>query len=119
MALKNVGNGSMPQITPPVADPVKSLTQHQKIVAQMCKYPEKQWWLASDFMKQELGELFVGYEATARLAELIGDNPEMFETERQGRFRAVRMRFETGKEWYSNIAPKLQRMVKLYYKGNQ
>lgn len=105
----------MPEVIPPAPEPVKGLTQHQKIVALMCKHHTKQWWLASDFMKPELGDLFVGYEATARLAELIGDNPDMFETERQGRFRAVRVRFETGKEWYKGISPKLQLMVKRYY----
>lgn len=106
----------MPQVTPP---PMEKLTQHQKIVAYMCQHPEKQWWLASDFMKPDMGAFFVGYEATARLAELVGDNPDMFDTERQGRFRAVRMKFETGKEWYTQISPKLQLMVKRYYKGNE
>lgn len=106
----------MPEITPP---PVTKLTQHQKIVAYMCQHPDKQWWLASDFMQDGMGEFFVGYEATARLAELVGDNPDMFDTERQGRFRAVRMKFETGKEWYTQISPKLQLMVKRYYKGNE
>lgn len=109
----------MPQVQPPAPQPVQGLTQHQKIVAQMCKHPDKKWWLASDFMKSDLGELFVGYEATARLAELVGENPDMFETERQGRFRAVRMRFETGKEWYEKVNPKLQRMIKLYYKDGK
>lgn len=107
----------MPQIAPPPATPTPGLTQHQKIVAQMCKHHTKEWWLASDFMKPEMGDLFVGYEATARLAELIKENPDMFETKRVERFRAVRVRFETGKDWYKDINPKLQRMVKLYYKG--
>jgi len=81
--------------------------------------PDKRFWLASDFMKPELGELFVGYEATARLAELVSDYPDMFETERQGRFRAVRIKFEDGKQWYSTISPKLQLMVKLHYKDGK
>jgi len=102
----------MPEVTPP---PVTKLTQHQKIVATMCRNPEKQWWLASDFMKDGLGEFFVGYEATARLAELVKENPGMFETEYQGRFRAVRVKFESGKDWYSTISPKLQLMVKKFY----
>lgn len=105
----------MPEITPPPVQPSTALTQHQKIVAQMCKHHTKEWWLASDFMKPEMGELFVGYEATARIAELIGDHPEMFETKRDGRFRAFRMKFETGKEWYKTLPPKLQIMVKRYY----
>lgn len=106
----------MPQITPP---PVAKLTQHQKIVAYMCQHPDKKWWLASDFMQDGMGQFFVGYEATARLAELVGDNPTMFETERQGRFRAVRVKFETGKEWYGTINTKLQTMVKQYYKDGK
>lgn len=105
----------MPQITPPAASPVQALTQQQKIVATMCKRPDKQWWLAVDFMQPGMGDLAVGYEATARLTELVNENPEMFEVQRQGRFRAVRLKFEAGKEWYSNISPKLKLVIKRYY----
>lgn len=105
----------MPQVIAPPVEPVKGLTQHQKIVAYMCKHHTKEWWIASDFMKEGMGELFVGYEATARIAELIGDNPDMFETKRIERFRGFRIKFETGKEWYKTINPKLQLMVKRYY----
>ena len=41
----------MPEVKAPAPDPVKSLTQHQKIVAEMCKNPTKEWWLPSDLMK--------------------------------------------------------------------
>ena len=105
----------MPQVQPPAVEPVKGLTNKQKIIAVMCQHPEKKWWLASDFMKPDMKDLFVCYEATARLSELTGDYPDAFETERQGKFRAVRMRFETGKEWYGKLTPKLQLMVKKYY----
>lgn len=107
----------MPELVAPPVEPAGKLTQHQKIVAYMCQNHTKEWWLASDFMKPEMGHLFVGYEATARIAELIGDNPDMFETKRDGRFRAFRIKFETGKDWYKGISPKLQLMIKRYYKG--
>lgn len=104
----------MPQIEPPKAEPVKGLTQHQKIVAMICSNHEKMWWLPSDFMKG--GEFFVGYEASARLSELQSDNPEMFESRQAGRFKERRICFETGKDWYANAPKDLQLMIKRYYK---
>lgn len=94
------------------------LTQQQKIVAYMCQNYTKTWWLAKDFMQDGMGELYVGYEATARLAELVKDNPAMFETKRDGRFRAVRMRFETGRQWYATAPDPIKLVVRKYYQGN-
>jgi hypothetical protein len=107
---------TMPEIKPPAADPVKSLTQHQKIVAEMCKNHTKDWWLPSDFMQG--GEFFVGYEASARLSELQRENPTMFDSRRSGKFMERRIMFETGKEWYPNVSTDIQLMVKRYYKGD-
>jgi hypothetical protein len=81
----------------------------------MCQYDTKQWWLPTDFMKQH-GEFFVGYEASARLSELQRENPDMFESRRAGKYIERRIRFETGKEWYSRAPKDLQLMVKRYYK---
>lgn len=103
----------MPEIKPPKAQPTKELTQHQKIVATMCKNSQKEWWLPQDFMQP--GEFFVGYEASARLSELQSENPEMFESVRSGKYMKRRICFETGKEWYSDVSADLKLMIVKYY----
>ena len=106
-----------PRIEPPNPYPQKPLTQHQKIVAIMCKHDLKKWWLPKDLMVS--GDFFVGYEASARLSELQKSHPYMFESRANGRFLERRIRFETGKEWFSTIPKELQSMVRKYYKGKQ
>ena len=69
-------------------------TQHQKIIAAMCNEPAKKWWLAADFQRPELGDNLVGYEATARMSELSKLYPGLIGTEREGRFRKIRLIFE-------------------------
>lgn len=103
----------MPQIQPPKAQPVKELTQHQKIVATMCKNSQKEWWLPQDFMQP--GDFFVGYEASARLSELQSEYPQMFDSVRAGKYMKRRIKFEEGKQWYSTVPADLQLMVKKYY----
>lgn len=55
---------------------------------------DQQWFKASDFMQPELGDLFVGYEATARMSELEREMPFLFERKMDGRFRLLRLKFE-------------------------
>lgn len=73
---------------------VSLYTQHEKIMFHMAKHPEVKWWYAKDFMQPNLGDFFVGYEATARMSELVQDYPDMFEVRKDGRFRTVRFKFE-------------------------
>lgn len=106
----------MPEVVPPPVETQKGLSQQQKIVAQMCSHSYKKWWLPSDFMKSELGVLFVGYEASARLSELQRENPDMFESRRAGKYMERRIRFEDGRLWYPKIPAALKLVVKRYYK---
>ncbi len=46
----------------------------------------KMWWKASDFQS---GEYFVGYEATARMSDLLRMYPTLFFVEKDGRFRVI------------------------------
>jgi len=104
----------MPQVTPPPADPVKGgLTQQQKIVAEMCSNPDKKWWLPQDFMQG--GKFFVGYEASARMSELQSENPDMFESQRNGKYMERRIKFETIDEWLDK-SKTLKSTVGTYYK---
>ena len=64
-------------------------TQHYKILALMATDPDR-WWLPTDFMKPELGEYFVGYEASARLSELAKQNK--VESKKIGKYMARRLK---------------------------
>ena len=55
------------------------MTQQQKILTIMCRQPDK-WFYPYEFMMPELGDLFVGYKAPTRIAELHKAYPEMFNT---------------------------------------
>lgn len=65
------------------------MTQHEKIIA-VIKTDPLRWWLPGDFMKPELGDLFVGWEASARLSELAKMN--MLDTKQEGKFKARRLK---------------------------
>ena len=77
----------------------KDYSQHQKILTLMCRFPDKKWWFPYDFMKQEQGDLFVGYEASARLSELGSQYPEMIETQQAGKYKKRRLCFEGMDQW--------------------
>jgi hypothetical protein len=66
------------------------ITQHEKILIVMIRdFKESgasKYFRASDFQK-ELHGVFIGYEATARMSELIKNYPFLFATRQNGRFR--------------------------------
>ena len=71
-------------------------SQHDKILALMiARKGQQEWFYAPDFQKPGLPpELFVGYEATARMSELAKLYPMMIESKRDGKYRYIRFRFE-------------------------
>lgn len=107
----------MPEVNAPPIDPLTGLTQHQKIVAKMCKYKSRIWWLPPDFMRAD-PEFFVGYEASARLSELQREYPSAFESRKEGKYLARRMLFEDMDKWLPRMPKNLQAMVKRYYKAD-
>ena len=62
------------------------MTQANKILKAMINNPGKKYWTAKDFQS---GEYFVGYEATARMSELISKHPELIIPGKEGRFRTL------------------------------
>ncbi len=84
------------------------LTQIERIIVAMFSKPSQHWWVASDFMPPTMAmdhPLCVGYEATARLSDLLtrynksgDDEYEAFETKREQKFRLVRFKYETMEE---------------------
>ena len=100
----------MPQLIVPPVQPGKRLTQHQKIVLIMCREPER-WFYPYDFMDSGLGELFVGYKAPTRIAELAHDCPEMFEERAVGKYVQRRIKRETIAEWFPMLTKPLKQIV--------
>ena len=85
------------------------LSQYEKIICLMISNKNKEWWLASDFMKPDLGKAFVGYEASARLSELRKKYPDMLETRPKGRFKEYKFRFDNVQQAYLILPDKLKR----------
>lgn len=88
-----------------------NFTQHQKILMLMCRFIDKKWWFAKDFQLPEQGELFVGYEATARLAEMGKLYPEMIESQHEGKFVKRRLRVEDVGLWLPDLPKDLRYVV--------
>ena len=71
------------------------MTQYDIILDAMLSNPQKVWWYAKDFLA---GKYFVGYEATARMSELVNMYPTIFFVNKDGRFRILAIDWEsTGK----------------------
>ena len=71
------------------------MTQANKILKAMINNPGKKYWTAKDFQS---GEHFVGYEATARMSELINKHPKLFISGKDGRYRTLRIDWNREKE---------------------
>lgn len=75
---------------------MEDLTQHEKILVIMFRHYKEsgqaKFWRASDFQKEHYG-LFIGYEATARMSELLKKYPSAFEVRTMDRFRELKFNF--------------------------
>jgi hypothetical protein len=96
---------------------METLTQHQKIITIMLRHRNvKDWFYPQDFMKQDLPhDLFVGYEAGARVAELGKMYPEMIESVRDGKYMKRRIRFDNFTEFFNKIPGDLKAVVRKEY----
>ncbi len=96
---------------------MSDLTQHQKILTLMIRKQHLQaWFFPYEFMNNDLGELFVGYEASARLSELARNYPDMIEIRRDGRYIKRRIRWETIHEWRPSLGTELTGIFDNEYK---
>ena len=66
-------------------------TQSNIILTAMLENRDKQTWTAKDFQS---GKYFVGYEATARMSELLNRYPTLFIVGKDGRFRTLSINWE-------------------------
>lgn len=71
------------------------MTQCDVILKAMLENPGKTEWTAKDFQS---GKYFVGYEATARMSDLMRMYPEELIVGRQGRFRTLAINWEKAEE---------------------
>lgn len=73
----------------------------------MAKSPER-YFYPYDFMKPELGFLFVGYKAGTRINELNKDYPFLFDSKPQGKYVTRRLRKETMQDWLHKLPKDLR-----------
>ena len=71
------------------------MTQCEIILKAMLENPQKNEWTAKDFQS---GDYFVGYEATARMSDLMRMYPDLLIVGRQGRFRTLAINWEQEEE---------------------
>lgn len=88
------------------------MTNHQKILVLMSKEPTR-FFYAYDFMRDDLGALFVGYMADRRLRELKVDHPHIFEVKQQGKYSTCRLRMEDIKDWYYTLPTHLRAVLRV------
>ena len=67
------------------------MTQCEIILTAMLENKHKEIWTANDFQN---GKYFVGYEASARMSELIKLHPNVFIVGKQNRFRSLKINWE-------------------------
>jgi hypothetical protein len=77
-------------------------TQQDTIIKAMLMNKQKKWWSAKDFQQMNTPH-FVGYEATARMSEVINNYPQLVERGRDGRFRTLRIKWEDIDLWISTL----------------
>ena len=86
------------------------MTQYQKILTSMCKQPNR-WFAPYDFMRPDLGDLFVGYKAGTRISELNHDYPSMFEKRINGKYTEFKIRADAVGEWFNTLPKDLRQIV--------
>ncbi len=68
----------------------------------------QEWFYPPDFMASNLGDLFVGYEASARLSELAKEYPDMIESRPREKYKERRIRYEAINAWWEKLTPEIR-----------
>lgn len=71
------------------------LTQCNVILKAMLENKDKREWTAKDFQS---GKYFVGYEASARMSDLIRMHPNLLKAGKDGRFRTLSVNWNEEEE---------------------
>lgn len=67
------------------------MTQCEKILLAMLENKNIEEWTAKDFQS---GKYFVGYEASARMSDLVNMYPDLFIIGKNGRFRTLKINWK-------------------------
>ena len=67
------------------------MKQYQIILKAMLENPTRITWTAKDFQS---GKYFVGYEASARMSELVKMYPTLLKAGKDGRFRTLEINWD-------------------------
>ncbi len=89
----------------------RKLTSHMKIVAIMANNRDQTWFFAKDIINKGEGDYYVGYEATARMSELVRKFPDMFESVGEGKFIKRRVRWETMEQWFNQLPTEYRHII--------
>ena len=73
----------------------EKLTQCDTILRALLLNKNKNNWTAKEF---QYGDHFVGYEATARMSDLINKYPNLFIVGKEGRFRTLSINWDNEEE---------------------
>ena len=73
----------------------EKLTQCDIILRALLLNKNKNNWTAKEF---QYGDHFVGYEATARMSDLINKYPNLFIVGKEGRFRTLSINWDNEEE---------------------
>ena len=71
------------------------MKQCNKVIKAMLDNPNKKIWYAKDF---QYGEHFIGYEASARMSDVLRMYPNIFIVGKDGRFRTLEVDWTKEKE---------------------
>lgn len=91
----------------------KKLSSHEKIVAIMANNKDKKWWYVHEIINagNATDVWFIGYEGSARMAELNKKFPDMFETLDDGKFKKRRIRWEAMPEWFNDLPTSYRHII--------
>ena len=67
------------------------VSQCIKILRAMLENKDKKIWRATDFQS---GKYFIGYEASARMSDLVRLYPDKFIVGKEGRFRTLELNWD-------------------------
>jgi hypothetical protein len=67
-------------------------TQVEKVIRLMARRHTQEWFNAIDFQKSGLEpDVFVGYEATARISDVMRQFPTLVDVKRDGKYRYIKL----------------------------
>lgn len=88
------------------------MKQEEKVLTLMCR-DKTHYFIPPDFMQDGLGELFVGYEASARLSGLDRKYPGLFITIKLDKYMRRKINWAKESEWYPLLPDNLKKVIEI------